>query len=321
MPLPCEKSEAVLQGLALGMVKLHRQTVQRQALLKFLGRHPILQAEEVDAEDFFKQIVDISELLVEREPGEYEFPHLSFQGFFAATQLARAKTLAKTKENAQLVLKNWNEAVWRETVLLYAAQLPPRILDQVIRGACKINSEAAELAALCLKEYPRPEKFASELKMLCEILSQVTQDSKYAKLESLLKAKRWQEADQETYRLMITTVGKEEGQWFGTDDLRNFPCEDLHTLDKLWVSSSGGKYGFSVQKKIWEECGSPTDYNQDWERFGDRVSWRMNENWVRSFEQLDLESSGVLPLYGGQEVEWCGVGVLLIFSRAKTCRL
>ena len=95
MLLPFSKSEAVLQELAFGMVKLHRQTVKREPLLNFLRRHPILRAEEVDAAEFLKQIVDVSELLVEREPGEYEFPHLSFQGFFAATRLAGAEDTRK----------------------------------------------------------------------------------------------------------------------------------------------------------------------------------------------------------------------------------
>ncbi|MEO0874005.1 MAG: GUN4 domain-containing protein, partial [Bacteroidota bacterium] len=40
--------------------------------------------------------------------------------------------------------------------------------------------------------------------------------------------------------------------------------------------ASNDHFGFSVQKEIWEECGSPTSYNDDWEQFGDRVGWRKN---------------------------------------------
>ena len=79
---------------------------------------------------------------------------------------------------------------------------------------------------------------------------------------------------------MITTVGKEDGQWFDRADLENFPCEDLRTLDQLWVKYSSGKWGFSVQKQIWQECGSPMSYNDEWEKFGDRVGWRKDNDWV-----------------------------------------
>jgi hypothetical protein len=129
--------------------------------------------------------------------------------------------------------------------------------------------------------------------------------SRYANLEKYLKTPQWREADQETYRLMITTIGKEEGQWFDLKDLETFPCEDLRTLDQLWVKYSNGKWGFSVQKRIWEECGSPRNYNKDWETFGDRVGWRKNWSWV-SYDNLsfNLENS----LNGEFPRGWCWVG-------------
>jgi len=45
----------------------------------------------------------------------------------------------------------------------------------------------------------------------------------YTKLRDLLRAKKWKEADQETYRLMITIVGRTEGDYFRKEDLLNFP--------------------------------------------------------------------------------------------------
>ena len=48
---------------------------------------------------------------------------------------------------------------------------------------------------------------------------------------------------------MIQVVGKEEGQGLSRQDLETFPCEDLLTIDRLWVEASNGHFGFSVQKK------------------------------------------------------------------------
>jgi hypothetical protein len=244
----------------------------------------LLQIEEVEPADWLKHIVDVSELLVEREPGEYEFPHASFQGFFAATWLAKPQDRETLQKNVQLVLQNWNEALWRETVLLYTAQLTPGLLNQVIRKACEPGGEAAELAAIALKEYPRRDKIQDDLKALLNALKEVAQDSKYQKLEELLKAGHWRDADKETYRLMITTVGKEDGQWFDPEDLLNFPCEDLKAIDGLWVKYSQGKFGFSVQKQIYMDCGAKLDgkYPGDkiWHRFCDRVGWRKGGNYL-----------------------------------------
>jgi GUN4-like len=296
-----------------------------------------LQAEEVDAADWLKQIVETSELLVEREPGEYEFPHASFQGFFAAAELANAKDKKEILKKAKLVLQNWNGAVWRETVLLYTAQLTPGVLDQVIRKACELGSSAAELAVLCLKEYPRPEKLSPELIALLQNLSNIALDSKYQRLEALLKAQQWKEADEETYRMMIMTVGKEVGQYLGSDELLSFPCEELRTIDGLWVRYSEGHFGFSVQKSIYVSCGGELDGKypggEIWERFGDRVGWRESYRWLNS-EQLDpsfLAPQGNLPcrvLFGGVGGV-VGIGSVVgrlgwggcLFSRTKTCEL
>lgn len=330
MPLPYGKSLTLLQELAVGMVtsKTQRLTISRAALLHFLSQHPLLQAEEVDPADWLKAIVDVSELLVEREPGEYEFPHASFQGFFAATWLAKPQDRDTLQKNAQLVLQNWNEAIWRETVLLYTAQLTPGLLNQVIRKACEPGGEAAELAALALQEYPRPEKVGDDLKALLESLKDVAQDSKYQKLEELLKAGQWRDADQETYRLMITTVGKEEGQWFEPDDLLNFPCEDLKAIDGLWVKYSNGKFGFSVQKQIYVACGAELDgeYPGDkiWHDFCNRVGWRKGGS-LSTYNGLkanpSLSPTGEFPTFvcGWGESLFGFVGVL--FSRIETCRL
>jgi len=155
---------------------------------------------------------------------------------------------------------------------------------------------------------------------------------KYEKLLNYLASASWREADQETYRLMITTVGKEDGQWFDPADLENFPCEDLQTLDQLWVKYSNGKWGFSVQKQIWQECGSPMDYNDDWKKFCDRVGWPKSEDWFTPAD-LTYELEKALPeklklpwlLFGRcfwGDMDGIGWGRReVLFSRVKTCGL
>ncbi len=160
------------------------------------------------------------------------------------------------------------------------------------------------------------------------------QHSRYAQLENYLKAQQWKEADEETYRLMITAVGKEEGQWLEPEALRNFPCEDLKAIDGLWVQYSNGHFGFSVQKQIYVECGGTLDgeYPSDevWKKFGDRVGWRKDGNWL-SYDELQPSLSsprGIFPFFpfdegvGGFLGWWLGGGWgVCLFSRTETCRL
>ena len=290
-------SHTLLQRLAVRMITerelaaVTRQdeevnlTIKRPKLLDFLANQPELAAERVEATDWLNKIVEVSELLVEREPQEYEFPHASFQGYFAATELVRPEPGTEVfQQHRKLVLDNWTQAIWRETVLLYGAQLPLNQLEAVIQNANAQGGEAAQLAELCLQEYPRPEKLSPELQDRLTKLETVTTSAKYQTLEALMQKGKWREADQETYRLMITTVGKEEGQWFDPKDLREFPCEDLRELDRLWVKYSQGKFGFSVQKQIYVETGNPLDgryYKETWEKFCDRVGWKIKGKWVK----------------------------------------
>lgn len=86
----------------------------------------------------------------------------------------------------------------------------------------------------------------------------------YSKLAELLQARDWWRADQETQSLMLKVAKREQEGWLDFDDIKNFPCDVLSKIDRLWVVNSNGKFGFNVQKKIYvEDCGGkPTgEYN------------------------------------------------------------
>lgn len=100
---------------------------------------------------------------------------------------------------------------------------------------------------------------------------------------------------------MIQAVGKKDGGRFSTDELLNFPCTDLRTIDQLWVKYSNGKFGFSVQKKIYLSVGGKMDgkyYDEEaWNKFGDKVGWRKNYYWI-SYSKVTFETNaptGHLP--------------------------
>ncbi|MHC5595513.1 MAG: GUN4 domain-containing protein [Nostoc sp.] len=167
----------------------------------------------------------------------------------------------------------------------------------------------------------------------------------YTRLRDLLAAKNWKEADQETYRVMSwvmsQAVGKKDGNWFISDELLNFPCTDLRTIDRLWIKYSNGHFGFSVQKEIYLSVGGKADgkyYEEAWGKFGDRVGWRVKSSWISSSKATFDTSAqrGHLPILLRQGLFDSFLGFLFydsldlwvfifqflgLFSRIETCKL
>jgi hypothetical protein len=279
--------QKILQMLALEMLLNNREkNIDRRTIMTCLTSYLQKENETADARIFLEDVVRISELLVEYDADSYEFAHWSFQEYLAAKEILDTNQV-------DLLVARFNDAEWKPTILLYATMLkrPGAFVKTMLdRGV-------SDLADATYREVSRKIEpgIEAELKQLQPAL----QDLKYEKLEKLLQAGEWEAADEETYRLMITTVGKEEGQWFDREDLENFPCADLLTIDRLWVSASKGHFGFSVQKKIWEECGAPKSYDEkDWREFGDRVGWRRDGDWLSYYDfhkTPSLSPVGELP--------------------------
>lgn len=134
----------------------------------------------------------------------------------------------------------------------------------------------------------------------------------YRKLDELLQTKQWKEADLETAKLIYVISHKELPDnspyrtyltnSFGAEHIKVLPKKDLNNINKLWLKYSNGRFGFSVQKRIWKRLGggSDTTYNS-WEiqeKFGDEVGWRKEGDWVY-FSDINYwrtAPSGHLPI-------------------------
>jgi hypothetical protein len=69
----------------------------------------------------------------------------------------------------------------------------------------------------------------------------------YRALRSLLQSHQWEAANHETGRLLIEDLSIRRAE-----DIRRLPCTDLHTIDRLWMTSSNERFGFSAQRRIVE---------------------------------------------------------------------
>ncbi|MDZ8183417.1 MAG: GUN4 domain-containing protein [Nostoc sp. ChiSLP02] len=107
----------------------------------------------------------------------------------------------------------------------------------------------------------------------------------YTRLQDLLAAGKWKEADHETGRVMLV-VAKQES-WLRFQDIDDFPCTDLSIIDRLWVKYSNGHFGFSIQRRIYQSLGGTKEYKAEivkeydveiWGTFANAVGWR-KEDW------------------------------------------
>lgn len=319
LPLSPRDRQEILQSVALTLMQRNLRLVPEQILEQLVEKALVSHGHNVSAPEFLRQIIDVSELIVRQGLEGCEFSHLSFQEFLAAAQIKALNQEASLYPHLKSANQTSadNQAWWRQTILLYAAQTNPTPL---IREA--LRQGAAEIAYACYQEtqYTLNPQVAAEL----EALKPTLKAFRYARLEELLQAAQWREADRETYRLMITAVGKEAGQTFSSEELAHFPCDDLLAIDQLWLDYSQGKFGFTSQKTLWSDCNRPTANGKDWERFCAVVGWReaTSTRYLKSEElQADLHHSpvGELPTGAMSFDRVGGLGIQTSVKAATLC--
>lgn len=151
-------------------------------------------------------------------------------------------------------------------------------------------------------------------------------------LNELLQAKQWKKADWETAKI-IYAIGHNElpesnyykqypPDYIVEEHIKVIPKKYLKTIDSLWIKHSNRRFGFSVQKQIYEKILKETKYNNSYcysynsqimERFGDLVGWRKGGDWlyyVDLYDSLKTAASGHLPLaymLSSDELEKCEI--------------
>jgi archaellum component FlaC len=128
-----------------------------------------------------------------------------------------------------------------------------RIKEQ-LKGAERerqeLKSEVAQLSAQVAKFDADPQKkIANDPSLISEA------GIDYSRLQSFLAAGEWEKANKET-SIILRSIG------FiitGIDDIsyeqviQQLPETDIHHIDKLWLHYSYGRFGFSLQKRIYKE--------------------------------------------------------------------
>jgi GUN4-like/TIR domain len=96
----------------------------------------------------------------------------------------------------------------------------------------------------------------------------------YDGLESFLRSGLWREANAETKRIILQSANREKDGYLHNEEMRDFDDNVLLQLDSLWQRYSQNRFGFSIQKKILQDC------QQDASIFGSRVGWKQGDSWI-----------------------------------------
>lgn len=95
----------------------------------------------------------------------------------------------------------------------------------------------------------------------------------YAELQDLLRAGRWENANQLTSRLVLQVANQTRQGYLIATDIRSLACPDLQTINRLWLYYSNGQYGFSPQADIWRQLGGQDYPTSVW--FERMVGWSL----------------------------------------------
>ncbi|MGL6281861.1 MAG: GUN4 domain-containing protein [Microcoleaceae cyanobacterium] len=156
------------------------------------------------------------------------------------------------------------------------------------------------------------------------VIAPVSPIINYEKLESCLQAKHWQEADAETREILLKILVKDTGDRLDKNELTRLSCENLLTIDRLWQKYSYQRFGFSIQKQIWQKMGGTTNNINDSEtyyRFLQKIGWLNDQHeWLSWFElDFTLDSPiGHLPVGIGRAMLDFGIE---FFARLDFCLL
>ena len=99
----------------------------------------------------------------------------------------------------------------------------------------------------------------------------------YQPIQVLLAKQDFEEADRITSKKLCEAAGANAlaRGWLYFTEVKSIPINDLQTINQLWIVYSEGKFGFSVQRKIWLSLG------KGWEKFWLKIGWKKSGSFTR----------------------------------------
>ena len=114
-----------------------------------------------------------------------------------------------------------------------------------------------------------------------------------SKLQEVLAAGQYEEADRETWNLMLRIARREKEGCLNLRAIEQLSSPDLWEIDRLWQKYSDGRFGFSTQRQLYRSLGGDREFDYEvWRAFGDRVGWYKQGRWL-NYHDLTFAASAV----------------------------
>jgi len=78
-------------------------------------------------------------------------------------------------------------------------------------------------------------------------------DSRLSHLRHLVHNQDWLRADKETWELLAGSLGGNHQHLIPSEAWSAIPCSLLYELNQAWALNSSHRFGFSIQRSLWEE--------------------------------------------------------------------
>jgi hypothetical protein len=235
--------------------------------------------------------------------------YIEIQGCYINTNQALSEVVAEYREVVDRLKNQGYSADKAEDQVAQdleeKARSNPKVKKRVVNWAKSLNNTSTPInneadAAREVIKYAAASQYTSSAKSISVV------GGKYSKLDSLLQARRWKEADEETEKMIFKLLGREKvelpsgnilssanmaqtmafyNNCLSGKDIEILPGTELRNINKLWLEHSKGRFGFSVQKRIWESIvrteREPTTFHGcGCQEFDECVGWYVEGDWI-----------------------------------------
>lgn len=150
-------------------------------------------------------------------------------------------------------------------------------------------------------------------------------DTDFSELEKLLASKKWEKADKETFAILLklcSSKNSQDGYWVNEENIKNIQLSDLNHINYLWYKYSNGRFGYSIQKCIWQDItdNCEIDINniqyEKWQNFCEHLGWNTG---FPALNFTDSAIEGHLPAIVGWGMPFGPIGFPKTFLSILSC--
>jgi hypothetical protein len=200
--------------------------------------------------------------------------------------------IAQTKEDWTLVANRWQQAI--DLIKAVPTSNPKYALAQKQLAAYQTGLNNAEkqvklptttASKLADNQAPSNESPGQVYTIDTQAKPTPNDTPNLSKLRNLLLAKKWKEADEETFAAIARNPCP-------TGEKPECLAPTLRAIDQLWGQYSNGKFGLSVQKQIYEKTTLPDELFK-------QINWKLtdkqNPNAISGITYQTNAPAGHLP--------------------------